>query len=519
MLPLARLRCRLLPLLLVLLARSAAVRAGPPAGSESESTRERLAPVLDGIWLGVRLADAGEGVAVTTVTRHSPAEHAGLREGDRIVRYRVDRRGGGGGDGEWVEATTSDALVDDLRELARRDIVAFEVARDDATLRISAKLAPRFGRVVARVAELVRRNRLLRERAPDEVERLLEFAPYLLDGVDRAPGAWEALNRAVGSLGVSHVAVIPQWSYEAYLGGEASGEGRAQLGLFLSPLEVAGEARLFVRSVMTGSAAHAAGLEPGDEVATIDGVSAATSARIVLAGFESFHARRGIRVEPGETVTLGVRRRAGGPVRDVTLENSTPISGLQSTLASARVVSTEFCPVGYVHLWNLLPASLPDDLRGILRGRLGRARVLVVDLRGRGGSADVTLEVEQVLRADGRAIAALIDDEARSAKEVLAYRLRPLERCVLVGETTAGAVVPAGYADLFGEGKMMVPSRRVLPGILRLTDGVALEGVGVDPEVDVEFDLPYSGGRDVILSRALGVLRELDAARPERVRL
>jgi C-terminal processing protease CtpA/Prc len=126
---------------------------------------------------------------------------------------------------------------------------------------------------------------------------------------------------------------------------------------------------------------------------------------------------------------------------------------------------------------------------------------LVVDLRGRGGS---TLTVTSLLavvqwanREWGRPIVFLIDHGTRSAKEVFAHEVKRQGLGTLIGQTTAGAVVPATFESV-GHGMVLMYPAFSLGRYTRI-----LEGRGVVPDVEIEDAGPYSAGRDPILDAAL----------------
>ena len=75
----------------------------------------------------------------------------------------------------------------------------------------------------------------------------------------------------------------------------------------------------------------------------------------------------------------------------------------------------------------------------------------------------------------------------------------------LIGDTTAGAVRPAGYVQLQDGARAMIPVNARIQ-IEKLTGGEDLEGRGVDPDIFVEFRLPFLAGRDPLLDRATALL-------------
>ena len=84
-----------------------------------------------------------------------------------------------------------------------------------------------------------------------------------------------------------------------------------------------------------------------------------------------------------------------------------------------------------------------------------------------------------------------------SGKEVVAFAVKSRRLGTLVGERTAGAVLG---------GRPFLLSDRSLLYLATLdveVNGVRLEGVGVQPDIWVQDDLPYAGGRDPQLDAAV----------------
>jgi carboxyl-terminal processing protease len=103
-------------------------------------------------------------------------------------------------------------------------------------------------------------------------------------------------------------------------------------------------------------------------------------------------------------------------------------------------------------------------------------------------------------------VVALIDRQSRSAKDVLAYELKKTGIARLVGEPTAGAVIPASFADVGYDTILMFPSFK-LP---RYTD--LLESKPTTPDVYVERAGPLSAGADPILEAGLTEIVKLIGA-------
>jgi len=217
-------------------------------------------------------------------------------------------------------------------------------------------------------------------------------------------------------------------------------------------------------------------------------------------------------------VRIGYRRRQSDDVAYLDLVADRELGATSSTELSIRMLDAPHDRLGYLHLWNLAGRQQIRVFDQALRGELAAANGLVVDLRGRGGQVAVLLAIGKRLLEDGRPAVLLLDAETRSAKEVLAYRLKGKHGMTLVGQRTAGAVRPAGYAKLPGGTYVMVPVERAR-GVVHLTDDIDLEGRGVYPDVAVDFVLPYCAGNDIILERGVELLEKAVVAHARRRRI
>jgi carboxyl-terminal processing protease len=104
-------------------------------------------------------------------------------------------------------------------------------------------------------------------------------------------------------------------------------------------------------------------------------------------------------------------------------------------------------------------------------------------------------------------IVALIDNQTRSAKEMLAYEVKTRKLGVLVGQTTAGALLPATFAKVGSDSVLMYPAF----SLGRHSE--AIEGKGVEPDIEVESPLPFSAGADPIRDAGMRKALELAAER------
>ena len=93
-------------------------------------------------------------------------------------------------------------------------------------------------------------------------------------------------------------------------------------------------------------------------------------------------------------------------------------------------------------------------------------------------------------------VVVFINGDSRSGKELLAYYVKKTGRGVLLGERTAG-FVSAGSWRRISEDSLLYFCISML-----IIDGERLEGVGVEPDIVVPFDIRFAEGKDVQLERA-----------------
>jgi len=264
---------------------------------------------------------------------------------------------------------------------------------------------------------------------------------------------------------------------------------------------------LFVRHVFAGGPAQAAGLLRGD--------------RVLLADGQPFHPVRSLRA--GRTVRLTVERTQGAAPLQLTLvprRIDPKAEWLQAQAKGSDVAQVGARRVAYQHLFSCAGPEHQALLAEALQERFADADALVLDFRdGWGGCNPEFLHLFNpllpVLRFTGREgkastwspgwhkpVVLLVNGNARSGKELVAFALQRHRRATLVGERTAGAVM-AGRSFTLSDGALLYLA--VQDGQV---DGVRLEGRGVAADVEVAAGLPWAAGRDPQRERALQVAAE-----------
>jgi len=327
------------------------------------------------------------------------------------------------------------------------------------------------------------------------------------------------INRMLAELQASHTGFYTRDETAYYeLGDIFSNSLRRQLGSFFPDGDVAYtgigvftktiDGKTFVSGVLDGLPAAKGGLRVGDEILAADG--------------KPFGAVTSFVDKAGKDVVLSVRRTRDGAPRQITVvpRRIEPNAAfLEAMEASIRTVARGNLKIGYIHVWSYARGAYQELLeREISSGRLKDADALIWDLRdGWGGAQPEYLDVFNaraptmtMTDRDGDAsvdnarwrkpAALLINGGTRSGKEVLAYGFKKYGYGPVIGTRSEGALL-AARAFLMGDGSLLL-----LPVSDVAVDGERLEGRGVDPTIEVPFDLPYADGADPQFDRAVEAL-------------
>jgi carboxyl-terminal processing protease len=270
---------------------------------------------------------------------------------------------------------------------------------------------------------------------------------------------------------------------------------------------------LQVASVFEGSPAERAGIEVGETIVSVDGRS--------IAGLDSNAATELIKGPEGTEVTVGVRARHGGKVRQERLVRAQ----ISVPVVSSALQTIDSEKLGYVRLTSFSEGAHAALYEAVKRLQKRGAEGLVLDLRGNGGGlleeAVLTASVflpkgETVVTTDSRTqghadyetkggnlpalpIAVLIDGGTASAAEILTAALADDAGAEVVGTRSYGKGVFQQEVDLSNGGAL-----KLTVGEYFTPEGLSLAGVGIQPDVTAS-DRPATP-RDEARERALGVL-------------
>ena len=90
----------------------------------------------------------------------------------------------------------------------------------------------------------------------------------------------------------------------------------------------------------------------------------------------------------------------------------------------------------------------------------------------------------------------LINGDSRSGKELLAWYFKKTRRATLLGERTAGSVSGGRLIRICDESVLYCCVSMIT------IDGKRLEGAGIEPDIEVPFDIRFAAGQDPQLDRA-----------------
>jgi len=354
------------------------------------------------------------------------------------------------------------------------------------------------------------------------------YRPKALAAKDHESFA-EIINQMLAELKTSHTQYYTKWEPEYYTLQAALISGRLreikttdtsvlekhQPGLYSSQANPHRtgigvvtkqlDGRHYVNAVLTSSPAEKAGIVLGDWIVEVNG--------------RPFHPIKSFQNKDGQEVELTIQRGLSESTRHMI--KVTPINRRErelfesDTQASVKVIEHKGHRFSYIRLWWLMGWKMREAFEVGLMDH--DTDGVIIDIRdGFGGSPQTeyihpflkggleTITQEYISRnhtgrssvSDNRPVIVLINGGSRSGKELLSYYFKETKRGTLIGERTAGYVC-GGASKRISEESMLLYGATML-----VVDGKRLEGVGVEPDIEVPFDIRFAAGKDIQLELA-----------------
>jgi carboxyl-terminal processing protease len=354
------------------------------------------------------------------------------------------------------------------------------------------------GHLFEEVVQVLEEHYYDRTFSRDELPELIAAYRPLAEEATSLKMEREVIHRFLEGIPASHLALYSEAAFER-IKNELANRKSPTFGFQL----VEHEENYFVHTVFAGGPADEAGLLRWDRVVEIDGEATGKSERLDWRTDDAclpdppVHP---ILCKSKDRVTLLVERRPGE--RFEFEIKAKRYSTFDAAKASCRVIPHQGKQYGYVRFWYIHHTGPAELLTKKFKGAFKDCDGLILDLRGRGGNAGTIGEMLSAIKKGWhpRPMVALVDTGTRSAKEILTYEIKERWMGLIVGERTAGAVIPATFKRVGSDSILMFPSFT----LGRYTD--LLEGVGVEPDFSVRDATPYSAGADPILEKGLDVL-------------
>ena len=303
--------------------------------------------------------------------------------------------------------------------------------------------------------------------------------------------------------------------------------------------------KALVVAVRPGSDAEAKGLAPGDQVISVDGVKLTRQNLWVFKYL--YNALRPqvdsqvVIVKPdGKQQQIGVVTKVyqGKRVLNLTLsDNGRDFLDLiresenEQRLHRHRYV--ELSKDSFV--WKMPQFDMSEGEVDSFVEKFRHRGSLILDLRGNGGGYEETLlrlignlvahdvkvgdlksrKVTKPVMAKTRGsevfsgkLVVIIDNESGSAAELLARIIQLEKRGIVIGDTSAGAVMRAkSYGHQLGVDKIVLYGVNITDADIIMTDGKSLEGVGVVPdEIKLPTGADLAAKRDPVLAYVVSLL-------------
>jgi carboxyl-terminal processing protease len=175
---------------------------------------------------------------------------------------------------------------------------------------------------------------------------------------------------------------------------------------------------------------------------------------------------------------------------------------LRASISSFKIFTPGNKSIACFHLWSGTHDAFKNALKDAAIEASKKSDFFILDLRdGFGGASPDYLEPffkqgESAAIYD-KSLLVLINDGVRSDKEWISYVLKETKRATLIGSRTKGYFLGGRPIEILKNRFMLY---------LAVEEDVSmpkLEGIGVTPDINVSFELPYSHGHDPVLDTAI----------------
>lgn len=318
----------------------------------------------------------------------------------------------------------------------------------------------------------------------EQLEALIQEC--YIDDVDLTKVEDAAADAMIANLGDRWSYYIPAREYGTYV--EQSENAYVGIGVTIQPAQDG--SGLEILSVEKGGSAMEAGIQPGDIIVAIEGQSAA--------GMETTVARDLVRGKEGTKVNLTIRRQ------EETLELQVLRKVIETIVAEGIMLEDQ---VGLVTIYNF-DARCASETIGAIEDLLNQgAEKILFDVRyNPGGYAHELVALLDYLLPEGELfrsvsytgeekvdmsdenyldvpMAVLVNQDTYSAAEFFGAALQEYDAAVVVGTRTSGkGYYQQTFSLLDGSAVALSTGKYVTP------QGISLEGVGIQPDVEVPVD-------------------------------
>ena len=322
------------------------------------------------------------------------------------------------------------------------------------------------------------------------------------DKINADKAAWKAAQGLIESLGDKYSVFMPPenaQNFQSQINGQVSGIG-AQVDFV--------DGVLTIIAPISGSPAQAAGLQAGDQIIKVDGVS--------LAGLSLTDAVGKVRGPTGTTATLTIRRNGNEltvkVVRDIVRVPEDDVSWQGNVLVVkiaqfGKITDTDIRSVFQKAVAQQKPKGIVIDLRNNPGGLLDAADTFmsvfepkgstVAVIRANGSEKLETTSLDPIVDPSVK-VMVLVNQGSASASEIVAGALQDYHRATVIGGKTYGKGTVQQVVQFVDQSSLKLTIAEWLTPLKRKIDGV-----GVLPDIEVKDET----GRDAQMVKAMDLLR------------